>query len=60
MDWAYGKLNISLAYTYELRPTQMAGIFGFMLPPRKIIPTAEETLDSVVTIIEEGEKLGYF
>lgn len=42
-----------LTYTYELRDT---GRYGFILPPEQIIPTGEEILDSLVTIIQEGSK----
>lgn len=59
MEWAYGKLDVKLAYTYELRP-KAGGADGFVLPPDQIIPTSLETFDSVVAMIEEGEKLGYF
>jgi len=53
MDWAVGvHRNIRIAYTYELRDT---GRYGFLLPPNQIIPTGEETLDSVVTIISEAD-----
>ncbi|XP_063708429.1 zinc carboxypeptidase-like [Culicoides brevitarsis] len=59
MEWAYGALDVKLAYTYELRPAGNE-LFGFVLPPEQIIPTSLETLDSVVALVHEGEKLGYF
>jgi Zinc carboxypeptidase/Carboxypeptidase activation peptide len=58
MDWAYDTLDIPIAYTYELRPKD--GWNGFQLPAKEIIPTGEETLDSVVTILKESKRLGYF
>ncbi|XP_062551478.1 zinc carboxypeptidase A 1-like [Armigeres subalbatus] len=57
-EWAYGAQNVRLSYTYELRP--MGGYNGFVLPPEQIIPTGEETLDSLVTLLEESEKRNYF
>lgn len=59
MEWAYGELDVKLAYTYELRP-KAGGVNGFALPPKQIIPASLETFDSVIALIEEGEKLGYF
>lgn len=42
-------------YTYELRDL---GQHGFVLPPEQIIPNSEETLDSIIVILEEGEARG--
>ncbi|KAJ8977789.1 hypothetical protein NQ317_014695 [Molorchus minor] len=53
-DWAKGIYQTPIVYCYELRDT---GRYGFILPPDQIIPTGEETLDSVVTIFEEYERL---
>lgn len=50
MDWVKGTYGTPVTYTYELRDT---GRYGFLLPPEQIIPTGEETLDSLVTIFEE-------
>ena len=59
MDWAFGVHNISVSYTYELRPSGNSWN-GFELPPRQIIPTGEETLDSLVALVETAKKLGYY
>nr|XP_019538284.2 zinc carboxypeptidase A 1-like [Aedes albopictus] len=59
MDWAYGTLDVKISYTYELRPGQESWD-GFVLPPKQIIPTGEETLDSLVTLLEESQSRGYF
>lgn len=60
MDWVFSALdNVKVVYTYELRPGSNNYRTGFVLPADQIIPTAEETLDSVVVIIEEAKKLGY-
>jgi len=40
LDWALGVAGIPYVYTIELRDT---GMYGFLLPPAQIIPTAEET-----------------
>jgi hypothetical protein len=58
MDWAYDLLQIPIAFTYELRPK--SGWSGFELPASQIIPTGEETLDSVVALMNESNRLGYF
>ncbi|KXJ79110.1 hypothetical protein RP20_CCG002383 [Aedes albopictus] len=59
MDWVYGTLDVKISYTYELRPGQESWD-GFVLPPKQIIPTGEETLDSLVTLLEESNGRGYF
>lgn len=53
MDWAYGDQDIKYAYTYELRPSSNAFWTGFKLPAKQIIPTGEETLDSLMAMIKE-------
>lgn len=58
IDWVYGVLDVKLAYTYELRPKSSASN-GFVLPANQIIPTAMETLDGLVGLVAEAEKLGY-
>lgn len=59
MDWAFGTLDIPIAYTYELRPGPWS-FRGFVLPPEQIIPNCEEVMDSVVTLLMEAEQMGYF
>uniref|UniRef100_A0AAG5DJS0 Zinc carboxypeptidase A 1 n=1 Tax=Anopheles atroparvus TaxID=41427 RepID=A0AAG5DJS0_ANOAO len=56
IDWVKGVLRTPLVYAYELRDL---GRYGFVLPPDQIIPTAEETLDSIIVILEEGAAYGY-
>ncbi|XP_076758951.1 zinc carboxypeptidase-like [Xylocopa sonorina] len=56
MDWVRGTYNTSITFTYELRDT---GRYGFILPASQIIPTATETLDSLVVMFQEAAKLGY-
>lgn len=45
-DWVKGTFETPLVYTYELRDL---GEYGFLLPAEQIIPTALETLDSLIT-----------
>lgn len=56
-DWAKYSYKVPIVYTYELRDT---GNYGFLLPANQIIPNCLEIMDSIVTIFEEAEKLGYF
>ena len=55
VDWAYGKLRVPYAYAVELPDL---GRYGFLMPPRYIIPTGEETLEAIKVIghgiIENG------
>jgi hypothetical protein len=51
MDWAYLTLNIPIVYSFELRDK---GQFGFLLPASQIIPTSEETLDGVISILGDA------
>ncbi|KAF2899310.1 hypothetical protein ILUMI_06866 [Ignelater luminosus] len=52
VDWVVGTHQRRLGYTYELRDE---GQHGFLLPPEQIIPTGEETLDSLVRMISEAD-----
>lgn len=52
-DWVLGThRHIRLVYTYELRDS---GAYGFLLPPEQIIPTGEETLDSLISIFQQAD-----
>ena len=53
VDWAYGLQNVKYAYCYELRPSSTAFWTGFKLPANQIIPTGEETTDSLMAMIKE-------
>nr|AAT36730.1 carboxypeptidase A [Aedes aegypti] len=55
IDWIKGVYKTPIVLCYELRDT---GRYGFVLPPDQIIPNSEETLDSIIVILEEGEKRG--
>nr|CAH7719403.1 unnamed protein product [Callosobruchus chinensis] len=54
IDWAKASLHIPISVAYELRDT---GEYGFLLPPDQIIPTAEETIDSVLYLVEVSKYL---
>ncbi|KAA0724483.1 Carboxypeptidase A2 [Triplophysa tibetana] len=48
IDWTYD-IGIKYSYAFELRDT---GLYGFVLPAKQIIPTAEETWLALKTIME--------
>ncbi|XP_015434404.1 PREDICTED: zinc carboxypeptidase-like [Dufourea novaeangliae] len=56
MDWVRGTYKTPISFTYELRDT---GRYGFILPANQIIPTAEETMDSLVAMFQQAAILGY-
>lgn len=56
MDWVKGTYGKPVTYTYELRDT---GRYGFLLPPTQIIPTGEETMDSLIAMFKEAKARGY-
>ncbi|CAD7086385.1 unnamed protein product [Hermetia illucens] len=58
VDWVYGTRDIKVAFTYELRPASSSN--GFVLPANQIIPTGLETLDSLMALLGEAEKLNYY
>ncbi|KAM0726995.1 Zinc carboxypeptidase A 1 [Formica fusca] len=55
-DYIKGVYGKRLSYTYELRDQ---GRYGFLLPPDQIIPTGEETLDSLVAMFKEAAVRGF-
>ncbi|EDV33055.1 uncharacterized protein Dana_GF22809 [Drosophila ananassae] len=62
MDWAYGVLKVKYSFCYELRPSGYSFWTGFRLPASQIIPTGQETTDSLAEMIKaaatiEGYKL---
>lgn len=52
LDWIYGLKLAHFVFGYELRPSKN-GSLRFQLPASQIIPTAEETLDSITAMINE-------
>ncbi|KAF7271080.1 hypothetical protein GWI33_016040 [Rhynchophorus ferrugineus] len=58
MDWVKEKFETPIVYSWEMRDT---GNYGFALPADQIIPTGEETLESILTILEEySSRHSYF
>lgn len=59
MDWAYAEQKIQLAYTFELRgPSDSPDLF--LLPSAQILPTSQEALIAIKTIIESAKAKGYY
>jgi len=50
MDWAKSKLGVPYTFEWELRDE---GRYGFLLPADQIVPTALETLDSMISILRD-------
>lgn len=48
IDWTYD-IGIKYSFAFELRDT---GLYGFVLPAKQIIPTAEETWLALKNIME--------
>ncbi|NXQ35595.1 CBPA1 Carboxypeptidase, partial [Alaudala cheleensis] len=48
VDWTYNQ-GIKYSFTFELRDT---GLYGFLLPAKQIVPTAEETWLALKVIME--------
>ncbi|XP_074127243.1 carboxypeptidase A1-like [Sminthopsis crassicaudata] len=55
IDWTYNE-GIRYSYTFELRDT---GRYGFLLPAKQIIPTAQETWLALMTIMDYTLKHPY-
>ncbi|XP_063241102.1 zinc carboxypeptidase-like isoform X2 [Bacillus rossius redtenbacheri] len=53
VDWARGTADVPFAFAYELRDS---GQYGFLLPAVQILPTSQETLDSVLALLAEASK----
>ncbi|KAF6719093.1 Carboxypeptidase A1 [Oryzias melastigma] len=55
VDWTYEQ-GIKYSYTFELRDT---GVYGFLLPAKQIVPTAEETWLALMAIMDHTFKNPY-
>lgn len=56
LDWVKGTFHKPITFLYELRDR---GRHGFVLPPEQIIPTGEETMDSLIAIFKEAKARGH-
>ncbi|KAL4720710.1 hypothetical protein ACJJTC_009428 [Scirpophaga incertulas] len=56
IDWVKESINVPLVYVYELRDR---GNFGSLLPADQILPTGQETMDSILELIHQAKRLGY-
>ncbi|XP_046410685.1 zinc carboxypeptidase-like [Neodiprion fabricii] len=56
VDWVKATYNTPITYIYELRDL---GQWGFLLPAAQIIPTGEETLDSLVAMFKAAKARGH-
>ncbi|XP_066995073.2 zinc carboxypeptidase [Anabrus simplex] len=54
LDWVYDKLRINTSIVFELREHEP---YSFLLPSEEIIPAAEETLDAVVSILQDAREI---
>ncbi|XP_025409670.1 carboxypeptidase B-like [Sipha flava] len=53
-DWAKGKAGIKYSYTVEL-PDK--GVYGFLLPAEKIVPTSKEIFTGIKSIVKSIMKI---
>ncbi|XP_028167844.1 zinc carboxypeptidase-like [Ostrinia furnacalis] len=56
IDWVKEALKIPLVYCYELRDR---GTYGHLLPADQILPSGEETMDSILEMIHQARRLDY-
>ncbi|RUS14000.1 hypothetical protein BC937DRAFT_94488 [Endogone sp. FLAS-F59071] len=49
VDWVYARSGVKYSFAVELRDK---GEYGFVLPPEQIIPSGEEVLEAVLTLVE--------
>jgi murein tripeptide amidase MpaA len=47
VDWGYAKADVKYPYAIELRDT---GKYGFLLPPKFIIPSGEEMTEAIFSM----------
>ncbi|KAL7862832.1 hypothetical protein SRHO_G00118160 [Serrasalmus rhombeus] len=55
IDWTYNQ-GIKYSYTFELRDT---GRYGFILPANQIVPTAQETWQALMVIMDHTKNNPY-
>ncbi|CAH2241664.1 jg26964 [Pararge aegeria aegeria] len=52
--WVKKSFSVPYVMTFELRDT---GRHGFALPPKEILPTCQETMDGIVSLLSSTEKI---
>ncbi|KAG8235620.1 hypothetical protein J437_LFUL014878 [Ladona fulva] len=52
LDWVKGNFNTPLTYVFELRDQ---GNYGFILPPDQIIPSGEEMVDAMMSLLKDAK-----
>lgn len=60
IDWVLDNTKAKLSFCYELRPHYNDRRQGFELDAEEIIPTGEETTDSILEMVRSSAVLGYF
>ncbi|CAG9789472.1 unnamed protein product [Diatraea saccharalis] len=53
-DWVKYRFNVTMVATYHLRDT---GGFGYILPVNQILPSCEETFDSLMSLLREARHM---
>ncbi|KAK4693925.1 hypothetical protein P7C70_g8836, partial [Phenoliferia sp. Uapishka_3] len=48
VDWTYADAGVRWSFAMELR----GGVYGFLIPPREIVPSGEETLAALESLAE--------
>ncbi|KAL4702752.1 hypothetical protein ACJJTC_002292 [Scirpophaga incertulas] len=56
VDWVKDVIEVPLVYCYMLRDR---GTFGYLLPADQILPSGQETMDSVLELIHQAKRMGY-
>ncbi|KAJ3352706.1 Carboxypeptidase A4 [Entophlyctis luteolus] len=49
VDWTYDHANVTFSYGVELRDQ---GLYGFLLPPKQIVLSGEETFAAVLALVQ--------
>ena len=55
LDWVKYELKTNVTFEYEMRDR---GSYGFNLPASQIIENSIEVFASIVTILQEAQKIG--
>ena len=55
IDWVKYELKTNVTFEYEMRDV---GAYGFNLPASQIIENSIEVFASIITILQEAQKIG--